>query len=199
MTTNDNNRNGNVGLNTPVIESPDPTSSRGPVGTPGPTDGSEKTEPVSRFSTRTAAKGAEGISKGKLMLLGGGLAVAVLFFVFTADVGKAPKRLAATKSRSIGDRRIEIATSVTIASNTEDGALTNGSRLRDRCLSLTSLDTRSRTAKAATAITRKRGMASGKAHAQQPNASAGGKPSLSSLDDLNAYLQPPIWLGRESI
>ena len=100
MTTNDNNRNGSVGLNTPVIESPDPTSSRGPVGTPGPTDGSEKTEPVTRFATRTAAKGAEGISKGKLMLLGGGLAVAVLFFVFTAVVGKAPKRLAATKPQS---------------------------------------------------------------------------------------------------
>ena len=100
MTTNDNNRNGSVGLNTPVIESPDPTSSRGPVGTPGPTDGSEKTEPVTRFATRTAAKGAEGISKGKLMLLGGGLAVAVLFFVFTAVVGKSPKKLAATKPQS---------------------------------------------------------------------------------------------------
>ncbi len=34
------------------------------------------------------------------MLLGGGLAVAVLFFVFTAVVGKAPKRLAATKPQS---------------------------------------------------------------------------------------------------
>ena len=101
MNTNDNNRNGNVESNTtPVTESPDPASSRGPVRTPGPTDGSEKTEPVTRFATRTAAKGAEGISKGKLMLLGGGLAVAVLFFVFTAIVGKSPKKLAATKPPS---------------------------------------------------------------------------------------------------
>ena len=34
----------------------------------------------------------EGISKSKLILLGGGLAVAVLFFVFTALVGKSPKK-----------------------------------------------------------------------------------------------------------
>jgi hypothetical protein len=34
----------------------------------------------------------EGISKSKLVLLGGGLAVAVLFFVFTALVGKSPKK-----------------------------------------------------------------------------------------------------------
>jgi hypothetical protein len=34
----------------------------------------------------------EGISKSKLILLGGGLAVAVLFFVFTALVGKTPKK-----------------------------------------------------------------------------------------------------------
>ena len=100
MSINDNNRNGSVGLNTPVVESSDPTSSQGPVRTPGPTDGSEKTEPVTRFATRAAVKGAEGISKGKLILLGGGLAVAVLFFVFTAIVGKSPKKLAAAKPQS---------------------------------------------------------------------------------------------------
>ena len=37
----------------------------------------------------------EGIGKSKLVLLGGGLAVAVLFFVFTALVGKSPKKQAA--------------------------------------------------------------------------------------------------------
>jgi hypothetical protein len=100
MSTNDNNRNGNVGLNTPVTGSSEPTSSQGSIRAPEPVDGSEKAEPVLRFATRTAAKGAEGISKGKLILLGGGLAVAVLFFVFTAIVGNSPKKLAAAKPPS---------------------------------------------------------------------------------------------------
>ncbi len=99
MSTNDN-RNGSVGLNTPVTESSEPTSSQGPIRAPEPIDGTEKAEPVIKFATRTAAKGAEGISKGKLILLGGGLAVAVLFFVFTAIVGKSPKKLVAAKPPS---------------------------------------------------------------------------------------------------
>jgi hypothetical protein len=53
-----------------------------------------------RFATRTDARAAEGVSKGKLMLLGGGLAVAVLFFVFTAVVGKSPKKVTAVKPPS---------------------------------------------------------------------------------------------------
>jgi hypothetical protein len=100
MSINDNNRNGSVGVNTPVTESSEPTSSRGPIRAPEPIDSTEKAEPVIRFATRTAAKGAEGISKGKLILLGGGLAVAVLFFVFTAIVGKSPKKLVAAKPPS---------------------------------------------------------------------------------------------------
>jgi type IV secretory pathway VirB10-like protein len=100
MSINDNNRNGSVGLNTLVTESSEPTSSQGPIRAPEPIDGTEKAEPVIRFATRTAAKGAEGISKSKLILLGGGLAVAVLFFVFTAIVGKSPKKLVAAKPPS---------------------------------------------------------------------------------------------------
>ena len=100
MSVNDNNRNGSVGLNTPVAESSGPASPQGPIRAPEPIDGTEKAEPVIRFATRTAAKGAEGISKGKLILLGGGLAVAVLFFVFTAIVGKSPKKLVAAKPPS---------------------------------------------------------------------------------------------------
>ena len=101
MNTNENNRNGNGSINTtPVAESSEPAVSQGRIRTPEPIDGAEKAEPVTRFATRTAVKGAEGISKGKLMLLGGGLAVAVLFFVFTAIVGKSPKKLAATKPQS---------------------------------------------------------------------------------------------------
>ena len=99
MSVNENNRNGSGSLNTtPVAESSEPAVSQGPIRAPESIDGAEKAEPVTRFATRAAVKGAEGISKGKLMLLGGGLAVAVLFFVFTAIVGKSPKKLAAVKA-----------------------------------------------------------------------------------------------------
>ena len=100
MNIDDNNRNGSAGLNTPVSESSETTSAQGPIRAPEPIDGAEKAEPVMRFATRTATKGTEGISKGKLMLLGGGLAVAVLFFVFTAIVGKSPKKLVAIRQPS---------------------------------------------------------------------------------------------------
>ena len=47
--------------------------------------------PVEQFATR-AAKTLDGMSQGKLVLLGGGLLVAVLFFVLTATVSKSPKK-----------------------------------------------------------------------------------------------------------
>jgi hypothetical protein len=51
----------------------------------------------SAFATRTSKSGSEGLSKGKLLSLGGGLAVAVLFFIITAIAGHAPKKqIAAT-------------------------------------------------------------------------------------------------------
>ena len=53
-----------------------------------------KEEPAAGFATRAGVKEADGISKSKLILLGGGLAIAVLFFVFTAVVGKSPKKQA---------------------------------------------------------------------------------------------------------
>src|SRR6201998_1910169 len=97
----ENNRNGKGSMNTtPVAESSEPAVSQERIHAPEPIDGAEKAEPVARFATRTAVKGAEGISKGKMILLGGGLAVAVLFFVFAAIVGKSPKRLAAVKQPS---------------------------------------------------------------------------------------------------
>jgi hypothetical protein len=100
MSANENDRNGNGNMKTPVAESSEPTVSQGSIHAPESIDGSGKAEPDIRFASRTAAKGAEGISKGKLILLGGGLAVAVLFFVFTAVVGKSPKKLVAAKSPS---------------------------------------------------------------------------------------------------
>ncbi len=100
MNANENNRNGNGSMNTSVAESSEPTVSQGSIHASESIDGTEKAEPATRFATRSVAKGADGISKGKLVLLGGGLAVAILFFVFTAIVGKSPKRLVAAKPLS---------------------------------------------------------------------------------------------------
>jgi hypothetical protein len=99
MSANDNNRNGNGSMNAPVAESSEPTISQVSIHAPESIDGTEKAEPAIRFATRAGVKGAEGISKGKLILLGGGLAVAVVFFVFTAIV-KSPKKLVPVKQLS---------------------------------------------------------------------------------------------------
>jgi type IV secretory pathway VirB10-like protein len=50
-------------------------------------------EPVSsqRFATRADVRTREGMTSGKLALVGGGLLVAILFFVLTAVVKKSPK------------------------------------------------------------------------------------------------------------
>jgi type IV secretory pathway VirB10-like protein len=53
-----------------------------------------ETPPAIRFATRGERKDPDDMSKTKLALLAGGLLVAVLFFVFTAVAGKAPKKLA---------------------------------------------------------------------------------------------------------
>jgi len=53
--------------------------------------------PKSSFATRASVLSGEGIGRSKLLLLGGGLAVAVLFFVFTAIMGKSPKKHASVK------------------------------------------------------------------------------------------------------
>jgi hypothetical protein len=55
------------------------------------------TTPTATFATRASIRGADGINKSKLVLLGGGLAVAVLFFVFTAVVGKSSKKQGSNK------------------------------------------------------------------------------------------------------
>ncbi len=47
---------------------------------------------TSSFATRGSIKPSEGMNKSKLLLLGSGLVVAVLFFIFTAIVGKTPKK-----------------------------------------------------------------------------------------------------------
>jgi type IV secretory pathway VirB10-like protein len=56
-------------------------------------------EPVSspKFATRADVRTREGMSSGKLALVGGGLLVAILFFVLTAVVKKTPKHEVAAK------------------------------------------------------------------------------------------------------
>ena len=98
MSVNDSNRNGS--MPTTVEESTEPVSSREPVQARESTVLNGKPEPATIFATRADVKGVEGISKSKLVLLGGGLAVAVLFFVFTAIVGKSPKTVMPVRQSS---------------------------------------------------------------------------------------------------
>ena len=97
MNSNGNNPNIGIGINAPTPEPTVQAVSQGPIHLPEPIDPNPKEEPVgTRFATRTG-KTADGMSKGKLILLGGGLLAAVLFFVFTATVSKSPKKQAPSK------------------------------------------------------------------------------------------------------
>ena len=62
---------------------------------------------TSAFATRTNKSDSEGLSKGKLLLLGGGLAVAVLFFIITAIAGHTPKKQIAAKPQSQQQKQTE--------------------------------------------------------------------------------------------
>jgi hypothetical protein len=59
---------------------------------PGSDFADPKTEdtPPTRFVTRKDIEKKPGMDKRKLLMLGGGLAAAVLFFVFTAVLGRSP-------------------------------------------------------------------------------------------------------------
>ena len=97
MSITDNSSNG-TGVSAAAASEPsEPTSSQNSTHLLNvPTvDGRGDAQP--KFATRADVKTAEGVSKGKLLLLAGGLAVAVLFFVFTAIAGKSPKRPKAQK------------------------------------------------------------------------------------------------------
>ncbi len=98
MSVNDTNRNGS--MPTTVEESTEPVSSQELSQARESTVLNGKPEPATTFATRADVKGVEGISKSKLALLGGGLAVAVLFFVFTAVVGRSPKKPASVRQSS---------------------------------------------------------------------------------------------------
>ena len=95
MSVNDSNRNGSAGSPSQVVEPVARVASQATTTQSAVLDGSG--EPAPRFATRADARAADGIGKSKLILLGGGLAVAVLFFVFTAIVSKSPKKQALVK------------------------------------------------------------------------------------------------------
>ncbi len=98
MNNNVNNKNGSRGLPIQFDEpaESEPLSPQSQWKTVDPTGSEVKEEPVitppSSFATRASIKGGDGIGKSKLLLLGGGLVIAVLFFVFTALVGKSSKK-----------------------------------------------------------------------------------------------------------
>ena len=62
--------------------------------------GRPETPPAESYATRADLKGAAGMEKSKLILLAGGLLLAVLFFVFTAVSGRSPGRRDRTGKRS---------------------------------------------------------------------------------------------------
>jgi len=59
--------------------------------------GEHEPVPSLKFATRADVRTREGLSSGKLALVGGGLLVAILFFVLTAVVKKSPKHEVAAK------------------------------------------------------------------------------------------------------
>jgi type IV secretory pathway VirB10-like protein len=110
MNVDDNNRNGSRGFPIQLDESPErevaqgsPTteSTDSKVAEPQIAKSQIREEPAvvpaSDFATRASAEAKEGIGKNKLILLGGALAIAVLFFVFTAIIGKSPRKPTAAK------------------------------------------------------------------------------------------------------
>lgn len=113
MSVNESNRNGRRGLLGELDESHKPGAAQeSPANV---SNGSEAVEPnvansqvnleppvapASGFATRASAEANDGIGKSKLILLGGALAIAVLFFVFTAIMGKPPKKAAVAKQPS---------------------------------------------------------------------------------------------------
>jgi hypothetical protein len=56
--------------------------------------------PIADYATRDGIKDSQGIGKNKILLLGGGLLVAVLFFVFTAVIKRSPTHSSVSKQTS---------------------------------------------------------------------------------------------------
>ena len=100
MSVHDNNTNGSRSIPFQIDESPDRIGTQvPPAPEPNEREGTDDvaTPRPDSLATRAGITGIPGIGKNKLILLGGGLAVAVLFFVFTAIVGKSPKKQTTAK------------------------------------------------------------------------------------------------------
>jgi len=109
MSANESNRNGSQGSpiqldESPAQESPATGSTISEIAEPQIAKPQIREEPAvvpaSGFATRSSAEATAGIGKSKLVLLGGALAIAVLFFVFTAIIGKSPRKPTVAKQPS---------------------------------------------------------------------------------------------------
>jgi hypothetical protein len=109
MNINDVNGNRNTRLVTAELVAEDSVESphNQPPFPPDMIDGREDGKKVKGFATRAGLNNKPGMERSKVILLGSGLLIAVLFFVFTAVVGNSHfSRKASEKA---------------IASATEDG------------------------------------------------------------------------------
>jgi hypothetical protein len=112
MSISENNTNGSRSLSPQLDESSEPGVSQ----MPPPANGSINPEvndepaavPAAGFATRAGINAAGGIDKTKLVFLGGCLAAAVLFFVFTAVIGKSPKKQTAGKQTAPQANHVEL-------------------------------------------------------------------------------------------
>ena len=102
MSINDSIGNSTIGSTAPAEGTAEPGVSQG-VGI----DQEQPAKGSSAFATRANKSSSEGLSKGKLLLLGGGLAVAVLFFIITAIAGHAPKKQIAAKPQAQQQKQAE--------------------------------------------------------------------------------------------
>jgi hypothetical protein len=103
MSINDSIGNSTIGSNAPTEGVVEQGVSQG-VGI----DQEQPAIGMSAFATRANKSGSEGLSKGKLLFLGGGLAVAVLFFIITAIAGHTPKKQIAVKPLSQQQKQTEM-------------------------------------------------------------------------------------------
>ncbi len=112
MTISENNTNGSRSLAPHLYESSEPGVSQMPPPANGSTNPEVNDEPAAvpaaGFATRAGINAAGGIDKTKLILLGGGLAAAVLFFVFTAVIGKSPMKQTAGKQTAPQANHVEL-------------------------------------------------------------------------------------------
>jgi type IV secretory pathway VirB10-like protein len=137
-------RNGNP-PDTTVTAVSEPSETMAAPTPPEPGEESTREQPLApvEYATRSSAKPREGVSKQKILFLGGGLGLAVLFFIFTAIVDKskkpsAPKPMATAQQTTPTKPKgsvTPVMESVKSGTQTDtDGQLAPGDILRTRTL-----------------------------------------------------------------